>query len=118
MLERTQKDEKNITTWLVWFLGCMDRAIERSERLLVATLTKARYWQHIAHHPLNPRQHAMVNRLLDGFEGNLTTSKRARITKCSTDAALRNITDPMDRGVLVRNPARGRSTNDALADLS
>ena len=117
MLERTQKGDADITTWLVWFLGCMDRAIERSERSLATTLAKARYWQHIAHHPLNPRQHAMVNRLLDGFEGNLTTSKWARITKCSPDTALRDITDLMERGVLLRNPAGGRSTSYNLVDL-
>ena len=118
MLERTQKGDADITTWLAWFLGCMDRAIERSEKSLATTLTKARYWQHIAHHPLNPRQHAMVNRLLDGFEGNLTTSKWARITKCSPDTALRDITDLMERGVLMRNPAGGRSTSYNLVDLS
>ena len=116
-LEKTQKGDTDITTWLVWFLTCMDLAIERSEASLAATLAKARYWQHIAHHPLNPRQHAMVNRLLDGFQGNLTTSKWAKITKCSHDTALRDITDLMERGILTRNPPRGRSTSYSLTSL-
>ena len=95
----------------------MDRAIN-AQRASATTWTKARYWKHIAHHRLNPRQHAMVNRLLDGLEGNLTTSKWARTTQCSSDTALPDIADLMERGVLVRNPAGGRSTSYNLVDLS
>ena len=116
VLEGTQKGETDITNWLVWFLACIDRAIASSETALTATLHKARFWQHIAHHPLNARQHAMVNRSLNGFEGNLTTSKWAKIMKCSQDTALRDINDLMERGVLIQNAPRGRSTSYALSD--
>ena len=115
ILESAQKGGTDITTWLTWFLACMDQALAHSEETLAATLAKARFWQGMAHHPLNVRQNAMLNRLLDGFEGKLTTTKWAKISKCSPDTALRDITDLVERGVLLRNPQGGRSTSYTLA---
>ena len=115
ILESTQKGGTDITLWLTWFLSCMAGAIAHSEDALAATLAKGRFWQSVAHHSLNSRQNSMLSRLLDGFEGNLTTAKWAKISKCSPDTALRDITDLMERGVLIRNPKGGRSTSYALA---
>ncbi len=115
ILESTQKGGTDITAWLTWFLACMDGAIAHSERALAETLAKGRFWQSVAHHQLNNRQNAMLNRLLDDFEGNLTTAKWAKISKCSSDTALRDITDLMERGLLIRNPKGGRSTSYTLA---
>ena len=114
VLERTQRGSTDVTRWLDWFLACLDRAMESSEESLAAALAKGRFWQQVAHIPVNERQRAMLNRLLNGFEGNLTTSKWARIMKCSQDTALRDIRDLMDHGVLERNPQGGRSTSYLL----
>ena len=97
-----------------WFVACLDRAIGGAETTLTAVLTKARFWGQIASFPINERQRVVINHLLDGFEGNLTTSRWARMTKCSQDTALRDITDLMERGILLRNPDGGRSTSYAL----
>ena len=104
----------DITPWLEWFLGCLYRAISRAHSELGAVLAKARYWQAIQAAPLNVRQRMMLSRLIDGFEGNLTTAKWAKIAKCSHDTALRDIQDLVQRGMLVQNPAGGRSTSYAL----
>jgi Fic family protein len=98
-----------------WFLVCLGGAIKGSQRTLAAVLSKARLWEAIAAVPLNERQRLVINRLLDGFEGNLTTSKWAKLAKCSQDSALRDILILVERGVLVRNPQGGRSTSYALA---
>jgi len=82
---------------------------------LAAVLGKARFWDSIAGIPLNQRQRFMINRMLDGFRGKLTTVKWAKLTKCSHDTAQRDIKDLVARGVLVRNPAGGRSTSYSLA---
>lgn len=116
MLERTQKGTMEVTAWMEWFLGCLGRAIYGAEITLGAVLRKARFWQALRNVPINERQRVMLNRLLDGFEGKLTTSKWATIAKCSSDTALRDILDLVERGVLVRNPGAGRSTNYSLAD--
>jgi Fic family protein len=84
---------------------------------LAGVITKARYWEKLRDQPLNDRQRLVINRLLDGFEGKLTTSKWAMLTKSSQDTALRDIQQLVDRGVLVRNPAGGRSTSYALAPM-
>ena len=114
MLERTQKGTLNVTDWLEWFLGCLVRAIQGAEDTLSVVLTKARFWQRWAGTPFNDRQIKMLNRLLDGFDGKLTSSKWAAITKCSPDSALRDITDLLDRGVLMKSDAGGRSTSYEL----
>jgi Fic family protein len=117
ILEATQKGTLNITAWMEWFLGCLGRAIEGAQTALAAVLAKARFWESIADVPLNDRQRLVVNRLLDGFEGKLTSSKYAKLVKCSQDTAARDIASLVERGVLVRNPGGGRSTSYALPGM-
>jgi Fic family protein len=117
MLEATQTADLDITSWLQWFLGCLDRAFGGAESVLANVLRKARFWEEHASAPVNDRQRDMLNRLLDGFEGNLTSSKWATIEKCSQDTALRDIDDLLKRGILIKNEAGGRSTNYALAQV-
>jgi Fic family protein len=116
ILERTQKQSMDATEWLAWFLQAILRAVDEAERSLDATLVKARFWQRWASLPLNERQVAMLNRLQDGFEGKLTSSKWAAIAKCSPDTALRDINDLLARGVLRKSDAGGRSTSYELND--
>jgi Fic family protein len=113
-LEATQKGDLNVTVWLEWFLACMLRAIQGAEETLAQVLSKARFWQHWAGTPLNDRQIKLLNKLLDGFDGKLTSSKWATIGKCSQDTALRDITELLDRGVLKKSGASGRSTSYQL----
>jgi Fic family protein len=98
------------------FLGCLGRATDGAQTTLGAVLAKARFWDAIAGIAINDRQRLVLNRLLDGFEGKLTTSKYAKLARCSQDTALRDILPLVERGVLVRNPAGGRSTSYALAE--
>jgi Fic family protein len=114
-LEAAQKGDLDVTPWVRWFLECLDRAFDRAETILSSVLQKARFWE--AHHgqPLNERQRTIVNRLLDGFEGKLTSSKWAKLAKCSQDTALRDIDDLVARGVLRKDPGGGRSTSYSLA---
>lgn len=118
LLEQTQKATMDVTAWMEWFLACLGRAIDGAQTTLAAVLSKARFWERLRAVPLNERQRLMLNRLLDGFEGKLTTSKWAKIAKCSSDTALRDILDLVERGILVRNPEGGRSTSYALAKVS
>jgi len=113
-LEATQKGDLDVTAWLEWFLGCLLRAIQSSNKTLAQVLAKARFWQHWAGMPLNDRQIKLLNKLLDGFDGKLTSSKWAAIGKCSQDTALRDITELMERGVLKKSEASGRSTSYEL----
>lgn len=115
-LERTQRGDVDITPWMTWFVGCLERAVDHSDSLTSGVLRKATIWRRIHEGPpVHERQQRVINRLLDGFEGFLTTSKYAKIAKCSTDTALRDIGDLVDRGLLVRNAAGGRSTSYRLA---
>jgi len=114
ILERSQKGTLDVTSWMGWFLGCLGRAIDGADTTLSAVLRKARFWQANRDVTINERQRLMLNRLLDGFEGNLTTSKWAAITKSSPDTALRDILDLVERGILARNPGAGRSTSYSL----
>lgn len=114
MLEATQKGNLDITAWLEWFLRCLDQAIGSAQDMLSGILHKARFWEAIRNQPLNARQRTVINRMLDGFEGKLTSSKWAKLTKSSPDTALRDITDLVERGVLVRDSAGGRSTSYSL----
>lgn len=116
ILERTQKGDLDITEWLTWFLACLSRAFDGAEAILAGVLKKARFWEQYAGAQLNDRQRDMLNRLLDGFEVKLTSSKWAKIEKCSPDTALRDITDLLERGVLVKDEGGGRSTSYSLAD--
>jgi len=117
ILERTQKGAMDVTPWMAWFLGCLGDAIERAQAIIGAVLSKARFWEALKDFPINARQRLVLNRLLDGFEGKLTTSKWARLTKSSHDTALRDILALVDRGILIRNPKGGRSTSYDLAKL-
>ncbi len=118
ILEQTQKQSMDVTAWLMWFLGALHRAIEHAQHTLDAVLIKARFWQHWAATPLNERQVKLLNRILDGFEGKLTTSKWAAIAKCSPDTALRDINELLARGVLQKTDAGGRSTGYELTDFT
>ncbi len=116
ILERTQKGGGDVTEWLAWFLDSLHRALEQAQHTLDAVLVKARFWQCWATIPLNERQVKLLNRLLDGFDGKLTSSKWAAIAKCSPDTALRDINDLLSRGVLQKMAAGGRSTSYQLSD--
>jgi Fic family protein len=118
ILEQTQKGTMEITPWMEWFLGCLGRAIDGAQETLSAVLNKARFWERIKDVPINDRQRLVVNRLLDGFEGKLTTSKYATLAKCSQDTAHRDIRALVDRGVLMQNPEGGRSTSYSLVPQS
>ena len=113
-LEATQKGTLDVTPWLAWFLGCLLRAVQGANDTLTTVLGKAQFWQRWAGTPLNERQIKLINRLLDGFEGKLTTAKWAAIAKCSTDTALRDINDLLARGVLRKLEGGGRSTGYEL----
>ena len=116
LLERTQKGDLDVTNWQDWFLNCLMRALGGAEDTLGAVLGKARFWQRFAAESLNERQIKVLNRLLDGFEGKLTSSKWARIAKCSQDTAYRDILDLVERGALQKDPGGGRSTSYSLTD--
>lgn len=115
MLEATQKqDNGDITPWLLWFLQCLDRAIAGSETTLAVVLKKAKFWEAHSSVGFNDRQRDMIGRLLDGIEGKLNTSKWAKMAKCSADTALRDITDLVERRILTKEAAGGRSTSYVL----
>ena len=115
ILEATQKGDLEITKWLTWFLACLSRAFEGAENTRANVLKKATFWRKHGGEPINERQRDMLNRLLDGFEGKLTSSKWATIEKCSPDTALRDINDLLERRVLIRDEGGGRSTSYSLA---
>jgi Fic family protein len=114
ILESTQKGSMDITEWLSWFLQCLQRALNATDETLAAVLQKARFWEQHATTILNQRQLLMLNKMLDGFEGKLTTSKWAAVTKTSTDTALRDIQDLMNKKILVNDVGGGRSTSYQL----
>lgn len=116
VLERTQKGTLDVTGWLSWFLGTLWRAVASSQTTLDAVLVKARFWQRWAGQPLNERQVKLLNRLHEGFDGKLTSSKWALIAKCSPDTALRDITHLLELGLLQKTPGGGRSTGYELSD--
>nr|WP_191744277.1 Fic family protein [Brevundimonas guildfordensis]MBD7941907.1 Fic family protein [Brevundimonas guildfordensis] len=118
MLEATQKGYLDITAWLLWFIACLDRAFDGAETILASVLRKARFWEALVDHPLNERQRKVLNRLLDGFEGKLTNAKWAALAKTSSDTALRDISDLMQRGILERDAGGGRSTSYCLASIT
>jgi len=115
ILERTQKQSLDVTEWLAWFLDTLLQAINAAHTSLDQVFNKTSFWQRWTNTPLNARQIKLLNRLLDGFEGKLTTSKWAAIAKCSPDTALRDITDLVSQGVLRKTDAGGRSTSYTLA---
>jgi Fic family protein len=115
-LERGQRNGLDVTPWLEWFLGCLGRAIAKADETLSSVLHKARVWERLNQQPINERQRKVINKLLDGFEGKLTSSKYAKLAKCSEDTALRDIRALMEHGVIIKHEAGGRSTSYALAD--
>lgn len=115
MLERTQKGTLDVTDWLAWFLRALERAIGAAQRTLDAVLAKARFWRRWMHAPLNARQAKLINRLLDGFDGRLTSSRWSSIAKCSPDTALRDINGLIALGMLRKAAGGGRSTAYELA---
>ena len=116
ILEATQKGDLDITPWMEWFLDCLDRAFDGAESTLATVFKKARFWEKHSLAPLNERQRDIINRLLDGFEGKLTSSKWATIEKCSHDTALRDIDDLVERKILKKDEGGGRSTSYSLPD--
>ena len=114
MLERTQQGTLDVTPWLEWFLGCLGRAFGGTETTLAAVLRKARFWERAARLTINERQRLVLNRLLEGFSGKLTTQKWAALAKCSHDTALRDIQGLIDQSVLKKDQGGGRSTSYSL----
>jgi Fic family protein len=114
ILEQTQKGNLDITRWVEWFFNCLKRAIEEALSVLEAIRCKSQFWEAVAEVSLNERQRKIINRMLDGFEGKLTSSKWAKITKCSQDTAYRDILDLVDKGILEKNPEGGRNTSYSI----
>ncbi len=117
VLEKTQKGDLDITDWLDWFLNCLDRGLNATDDILAGVLHKARYWEWLTTKQISDRQRLMLNKLLDGFDGKLTTSKWAKISKCSHDTALRDIQQLMEQGVLIKEESGGRSTSYLLNEI-
>ena len=116
ILEKTQKGGLDVTEWLLWFFACLKRAIRGADETLAAIILKARFWDRFADIPMNERQIKVLNRLLDGFEGTLTTSKWAKLTKCSQDSAYRDILGLIELGALKKSDGAGRSTHYVLVE--
>ncbi len=114
ILEKTQKGDLDITEWLQWFLNCLNGAITTTDEILAGVLRKARFWEKHSRSHFNDRQHSMLNKLLDGIDGKLTSSKWAKMAKCSQDTASRDIQDLINRGIMVKEEAGGRSTSYKL----
>jgi Fic family protein len=115
-LELAQRGDLDITGWLTWFLQCLSRAVDDADQMLGAVMRKAKLWRQINLTPVNERQRTVINRMLDDFQGFLTSSKYATLAKCSSDTALRDIRELVSRGILRQNKGGGRSTSYRLAD--
>lgn len=118
VLQKVQHSSGDISEWLLWFLHCLKSALLQTETTLSKVVYKSEFWKHHENTPLNERQRLMLNKLLDGFEGKLKTSKWAKIAKCSTDTALRDIKDLVEKGILQQEEQGGRSTNYELVSRS
>ena len=114
ILERTQKGKLDITEWLEWFFYCLDRALNATDEVLKRVLNKTKFWDYHAKTSINERQRLLINKLFDGFAGKLTSSKWAKICKCSPDTALRDINDLITKDILQKEPEGGRSTSYVL----
>jgi Fic family protein len=114
ILEQTQQGSLDISAWMQWFLGCLDRAFDGAEGTLSDVLRKAKFWESHSGESFNERQQKVIIRLLDGFEGKLTSSNWAKLAKCSQDTASRDINDLVKRGILTKDAAGGRSTSYSL----
>lgn len=116
-LEHAQKGDVDVTEWLLWFLGCFSRAIDGARTITASVLKKADFWQRYAGEEFVDRQRQMLNRYMQGFEGNLTAKKWATMTKVSIPTAQRDINDLVERGILRRNPGGSKNTSYELAEL-
>lgn len=116
-LQKVQHMDGDITEWILWFLNCLFNALNNSEKTIQKVFHKADFWDKHKNTELNSRQRLMLNKLLDGFEGKLKTSKWAKIAKCSQDTALRDIKDLIEKGILKQEGSGGRSTNYELNTL-
>ncbi len=114
ILERTQRGDGDITKWLIWFLHCFEKALEATSDTLSAVMRKADFWECHRNVSFNERQRKIINMLFDDFFGKLTSSKWAKIAKCSSDTALNDINDLIEKGILRKSNAGGRSTNYTL----
>ena len=114
ILEKTQKGNLDITDWIKWFLSCLLNALKSTDTILNRVLFKADFWTRHAKTIMNERQKKLLNKILDGFEGKLTSSKWAKIAKCSKDTAIRDINDLINKNILKKDEAGGRSTNYEL----
>ena len=117
ILEKTQKGTLDITEWLEWFLNCLDRALSKTKITIDKVMEKARFWAKYNHIPVNSRQRGMINRLLDGFDGKLNSSKWAKIGKCSADTALRDIQDLINKRMLMKGTGGSKNTHYVLTPL-
>ncbi len=116
ILQKTQTATLDVTEWMEWFLGCLDRAIAGTEFSLAGVFRKAKFWENTAEKHINDRQRLLLNQLLDGFEGKLTSTKWTTLAKCSQDTAQRDIQALIDQRILVKDAAGGRSTSYSFAD--
>lgn len=114
LLEKTQRGDLDITNWIIWFLSCLINALKSTDTVLTKVLFKAGFWQKHTNTAINDRQKKLLNKLMDGFDGKLTSSKWAKIAKCSKDSAIRDINDLIEKGILQKEAAGGRSTNYEL----
>jgi Fic family protein len=114
ILEKTQKGDLDISEWIKWFLSCLINALKATDNILTRVLLKADFWNRNSKTIINERQKKILNKLLDGFEGKLTSMKWAKITKCSKDTAIRDINDLINKDILQKESAGGRSTNYEL----
>lgn len=117
ILEKTQKGNLDITEWISWFLNCLTNALKSTDSVLTRVLFKADFWQKHIDTAINDRQRKLLNKLMDGFDGKLTSSKWAKIAKCSKDSAVRDINDLIEKGILQKESAGGRSTNYELIGM-
>ncbi len=114
ILESTQKGDLDVTPWLEWFLSCLDRSLLATNDILAGVMKKAKFWDKHTGTSLNKRQRIMLERLLNGIEGKMTSSKWAKMTKCSQDTAARDIQDLINKDILIKEAAGGRSTSYVL----
>jgi Fic family protein len=116
ILEHTQRSSTDVTAWLEWFVGCLTRTIDNAQDSLATVLQKSQFWDRHQGASLNDRQRQILNRLLDGFEGKMTTSKWAKLAKCSQDTAYRDIQFLVDQRIMVKDDAGGRSTSYSIRE--
>lgn len=116
VLERTQHGDGDISEWILWFLHCFEQALTAAENTLSSVLRKADFWERNRNVSINERQRKLINLQFDGFFGKLSTGKWAKIAKCSTDTALNDIRDLVEKGILKKSEEGGRSTNYVMVE--